>query len=102
MAKGSTARGYGYRWQQARIGYLSAHPLCAYCAQAGKAVAASVVDHIIPHKGNMSLFWDRDNWQPLCKPCHDSVKAKEEGSGKVLGCDANGLPLWPAHHWAKG
>ena len=27
----STARGYGYKWQQARTGYLAHHPLCVYC-----------------------------------------------------------------------
>jgi 5-methylcytosine-specific restriction endonuclease McrA len=37
-----------------------------------------VVDHIIPHKGDKALFWDEKNWQPLCKYCHDSIKAKEE------------------------
>jgi hypothetical protein len=25
----------GYKWQQARAGYLAKHPLCAYCEQAG-------------------------------------------------------------------
>ena len=30
-----------------------------------------VIDHIIPHRGDPILFWDRSNWQPLCKDCHD-------------------------------
>ena len=75
---GSTARGYGYKWQQARIQYLSEHPMCCYCERDGRVSAASVVDHIIPHQGDDNLFWRRSNWQPLCKPCHDSIKAKEE------------------------
>jgi hypothetical protein len=27
---------------------------------------------------NMKLFWDRDNWQPLCKQCHDKKTARED------------------------
>ena len=54
---------------------------------------ASVVDHIKPHKGNRGLFWDRNNWQPLCKMHHDSTKAREESSGIVVGCDESGMPL---------
>lgn len=77
--KGSSAkRGYGYKWQQARLVFLAANPLCVFCDREGRTTAATVVDHITPHKGDMTLFWDRANWQPLCKPCHDSVKQKQE------------------------
>lgn len=41
-------------------------------------MAATVVDHIIPHKGDQYLFWDRSNWQPLCKLCHDRKTATED------------------------
>lgn len=40
---------------------------------------ASVVDHVIPHRGDKALFWDSDNWQPLCKPCHDRKTAAQDG-----------------------
>ena len=36
-----------------------------------KLTPATVVDHIIPHRGDKRLFWDEKNWQPLCKDCHD-------------------------------
>jgi 5-methylcytosine-specific restriction endonuclease McrA len=71
-------RGYGYRWQKAREGWLNAHPLCAYCERLGRVSSGSVVDHIEPHRGDMVKFWDRRNWQTLCRPCHDSVKKAEE------------------------
>lgn len=74
----STKRGYGYKWQQARAGYLSKHPLCVYCARVGRDTQATVVDHRVPHRGDMKLFWDSANWQPLCKPCHDGQKQREE------------------------
>jgi 5-methylcytosine-specific restriction protein A len=72
-------RGYNYRWQKVRLAYLNRHPLCAECERAGKIVPANVVDHIIPHKGNQSLFWNVSNWQPLCKQCHDIKTASEDG-----------------------
>ena len=72
------SRGYTYKWQKAREKFLFEHPLCVYCDRLGIVKVAEVVDHIIPHKGDMELFWDKKNWQPLCKYCHDSVKAKEE------------------------
>jgi len=67
----AAVRGYDRRWQRARGWYLRAHPLCAECGRAGRVVAASVVDHITPHRGNKALFWDEGNWQPMCKSCHD-------------------------------
>ena len=38
-----------------------------------------MVDHIIPHRGDMKLFWDRKNWQPMASsPCHTSRKQSME------------------------
>lgn len=76
----SSQRGYNYKWQKARERYLLDNPLCVYCDRLGRVTAASVVDHVIAHRGDMTLFWDQSNWQPLCKPCHDSVKQAEEAS----------------------
>jgi len=95
----STDRGYNARWRKARETYLKAHPLCAMHLKLGRYVAATVVDHIVPHRGDSKLFWDRDNWQALCKLCHDAHKQREEKSGRVVGCDLSGLPTDPAHHW---
>lgn len=71
-------RGYGGQWQKARVGYLTHHPLCFLCEQQNIKVLATVVDHINPHKGDMTLFWDKNNWQPLCKPCHDRKTVKQD------------------------
>jgi 5-methylcytosine-specific restriction endonuclease McrA len=62
---------YGRRWKEARKHYLIAHPLCVSCEAKNILTEATVVDHIVPHKGNKRLFWDQSNWQPLCKSCHD-------------------------------
>ena len=67
----AAARGYDGRWKAARRAYLQRNPLCEECRRAGKLTPATVVDHIVPHRGDMRLFWDKTNWQPLCKDCHD-------------------------------
>lgn len=72
----STKRGYGYRWQQARAVWLRDHPLCEHCET---ITIATIVDHVKPHKGDMAIFWDRANWQSLCKACHDKKTATEDG-----------------------
>jgi len=71
-------RGYTYAWQRARQHFLRAHPLCAEHERQGRVEPACVVDHIVPHKGDKTLFWDRNNWQSLCKPCHDRKTATED------------------------
>ena len=78
--RGSAAsRGYDARWQKVRRAYLDEHPMCAECAKHNRIRAAEVVDHIRAHKGDWKSFWDRNNWQALCKPCHDSKTAKVDG-----------------------
>lgn len=76
----TSARGYGWRWQKARDpkkgGYLLRHPLCAECERNGRVTVANVVDHIIPHRLNYKLQWDRANWQALCTSCHNAKTAK--------------------------
>lgn len=75
----AAARGYGRRWQRLRLQFLQRHPLCAACEADDQITAATVVDHIEPHQGDQRLFWDRGNWQALCKSCHDSKTAREDG-----------------------
>lgn len=99
--KSSAARGYGSRWQRYREGFLRSRPLCADHMRMGQVVAASVVDHIVPHRGDQALFWDKGNHQSLCKTCHDRHKQRLERSGVVLGCDASGIPIDPRHHWQR-
>ncbi len=99
--KSSTERGYGYRWQQERGEYLRLHPFCVMCldslgiardtsiedvvldcAERGvPAPMASVVDHVIAHRGSQILFWDRSNWQGLCSTHHSRDKQREEARG---------------------
>lgn len=94
--RSSSERGYGTAWRKARNAYLQQHPLCVMCKDDGKLVAAQVVDHIIPHKGGQTLFWDSaGNWQALCKPHHNSDKQMLEKSGRTrCKFDALGKVIW--------
>lgn len=86
-------RGYNSRWEKARKTYLMRNPLCIMCKREGRVTAATVVDHIIPHKGDTALFWDTENnWQPLCAPHHDRDKQREE-RGRFQAVDADGWPI---------
>lgn len=76
---GSSARGYGSAWQRARARFLREQPLCVACGERHVISAATEVDHIVPHRGDMSLFWQESNWQPLCKSCHSAKTAREDG-----------------------
>jgi len=73
-------RGYGGKWQRYRLKFLERNVLCVMCQAQGKVTAANVVDHIVDHRGNQDLFWDKANHQALCQPCH-SVKTAAEGVG---------------------
>ena len=53
---------------------------CEECRKQGRFVKATVVDHIVPHRGDQKLFWDEANWQPLCKPCHDKKTWNEDSN----------------------
>lgn len=88
-------------WKRMRRLQLIEHPLCAYCARLGAVTAATVADHIKPHRGDIALFYDSDNLQSLCKPCHDRIKQIEEAHGVQIGSDLSGVPLDSSHPWNK-
>lgn len=75
---GSAERGYGYRWQLARAAYLLENPLCVECVADGRPMPATDVDHIVPHRGDMALFWNTANWQGLCDTHHKQKTGRGE------------------------
>lgn len=122
---------YNRKWQRMSRLFKVHNPLCVYCLNkrcsdcraqisvhdthcpkcnsrnysVDKTTAVEgrfgVVDHIIPHNGDLELFWDQDNWQVLCNACHDGPKRLEEARGYAIGCDSSGLPLDKNHDWNK-
>ena len=82
--RGSAAqRGYDAEWRRRRKAFLVQHGYrCAETvgAEARRCLTpASVVDHIVPHRGDPGLFWDEANWQCLCKRHHDRKTATLDG-----------------------
>lgn len=75
--RGTTAqRGYGYRWQQYRIHYLQANPLCVHCERK----EAKHVDHKVAVSGaDDPLFWEQSNHQALCPSCHSRKTIRVDG-----------------------
>ncbi len=58
------------RWKVASREFLAMNPLCVLCEKQGKVTPAAHTDHVRPHRGDMGLFWDVENWQPLCASCN--------------------------------
>lgn len=76
-ARGTAAeRGYDERWRSARVDYLRRNSLCVICKMNRRMTPATVVDHIKPHRGDMKLFWNVDNWQSLCTFHHNAKTAR--------------------------
>ena len=76
-------RGYSARWDKASAGHLRSHPLCRYCELVGEVTAATLTDHLYPHKGDQAVFWDSRYWISCCKPCHDGFKQRIERQGRM-------------------
>lgn len=107
----SSQRGYGSRWQKARASFLSDpdNCLCRMCLALGRVNDGRYrldgshdpnprrrslhVDHITPHKGDQSLFWDKSNWQALCPDHHDIIKQAEERGQPIRTIGEDGWPL---------
>jgi 5-methylcytosine-specific restriction endonuclease McrA len=89
------------QWRDLRRAQLRDHPSCYLCLQQGYDTPATIVDHDIPHRGDRRLFFDARNLRSMCKPHHDSTKARAERRGVMPGCDANGSPLDARHPWNR-
>ncbi|WP_198297936.1 hypothetical protein [Bordetella genomosp. 9] len=88
-----------YRWQQLRKRHLHDNPLCVMCEREGKYKLANICDHIEPHRGDETKFWEGP-FQSLCKAHHDSTKQAMEKSG-VLKV-AVGRDGWPISDTPRG
>jgi 5-methylcytosine-specific restriction protein A len=64
------------RWRRLSARFL-ADKVCAACEAQGVIVKAAETDHIEPHRGDTTLFWDETNWQPLCASCHSAKTWRE-------------------------
>ncbi|WP_138423708.1 HNH endonuclease signature motif containing protein [Maritimibacter alexandrii] len=80
------------RWQRLKLKIIERDGLV--CRQTGvlltgkePAPNSPVLDHIRPHKGDLTLFWDPANLQLVSKEYHDRVKQRLEraAAGRGVG-----------------
>lgn len=98
------ARAYRHLYAQARWkgphgrrrDQLTREPLCKMCLRAGQITNASHADHVIPHRGDPTLFWQGE-LQSLCPSHHNSTKQAQEHRGYSSEIGADGMPLDPNH-----
>lgn len=65
-------------WQELRWEVLvDAVFTCKRCGHVGQS-RDLVADHVMPHRGDRDLFFDRGNLQCLCATCHSRDKQREE------------------------
>jgi 5-methylcytosine-specific restriction protein A len=76
-------------WSKIRTRQLSRQPLCARCYSDGKVTAATVVDHVFPHRRDVDAF-KVNLFQSLCAPCH-SLKTQDENRGRYLHYTQHGI-----------
>ena len=89
------------RWRRRRRLHLMNEPLCRMCLQAGVVTAATVADHIEPHKGDRQKFL-HGALMSLCDPHHRSTKQQIEKKGFYCDIGIDGYPLDSAHPVYQG
>ena len=83
-------------WRRRRRAHLRIEPLCRICGQAGRVTVATIVDHIVPHRGDWNAFL-RSDVQSLCTLHHNSTKHMIEVRGYDMEIGLNGYPKDPRH-----
>jgi 5-methylcytosine-specific restriction protein A len=71
------------RWKHPVYGLraqcLRRDPLCVECKRRGIVTPATDADHVVPHRGDLWLFWNLSNLQGLCSTCHGRKSARDMG-----------------------
>lgn len=62
------------RWRIESREHLAANP---NCVELGCTTMPTVVDHIVAHRGDETLFWQKSNWDSMCFDHHQSKTARE-------------------------
>lgn len=71
------------RWRTLRAEQLAREPVCRMCLNDdGRAVTATVCDHVTPHRGDVSVFW-AGPFQSLCAHHHNTAKQREENASRL-------------------
>ncbi len=65
------------RWKVMAKQQLAVEPCCRLCRSEGLLVQASIVDHVVPHRGDEQAFFNSANLQSLCRR-HSNIKTAHE------------------------
>jgi 5-methylcytosine-specific restriction enzyme A len=84
------------RWKNLRRHQRKIEPLCRFCKQRGINTPGEHVDHIIPHNGDVNLFF-LGELQTLCADCHNRIKRMAELHGFRPDVGLDGWPVDPNH-----
>lgn len=71
-------RGYVPAWDVEAAAFKRRNPFCLGCRAVGIQTGTDVVDHVEPHKGDQTKFWNTALWQPACRWHHDVIKPQLE------------------------
>ena len=85
-------QGYGSGWEKLRKEALERDCyLCQPCQRAGRVTAAREVDHITPKaRGGTDAL---RNLQSICRPCHTTKTARDNGRRVKPTFGADGWPI---------
>jgi hypothetical protein len=92
-------RGYDPDWTKLRAFHIRRHP---FCVVTGCGKRAAHVDHVVPIRRDPSRRLDPTNLQSLCHKHHSILTAAYDRETIRGACDADGMPVDPAHPWAQG
>ena len=73
------------RWRRTARAFRATHPFCVNAERGdpGCTLVTEELDHIEPHRGDERLFWNPENWQPMCASCHAAKTARETRGASV-------------------
>lgn len=63
------------RWKKMSRDFLKKYTVCFVCGR-----KSEIADHIVPHRGNLELFFNEENLQPMCWKCHSRKTFKENNN----------------------
>jgi 5-methylcytosine-specific restriction protein A len=86
-----TPRDRSERAKRRRLHLLRTSPLCTECLKAGRAVAATELDHVIPLRDGGRD--DETNLQGLCHQCHTDKSLRERGIAPKPTIGTDGWPI---------
>ena len=91
---GTTARGYGWVWQQLVERIRSRDcDICQTCVRRGNGPIRlyAAIDHKVPKSQGGSD--DESNLEVICLECHDAKTTKEHGGTKRAAIGRDGWPI---------